>query len=85
MPLERNLGRSWRQHAARRRCVSQILPARLGISAAALGLLFFSGQAAGIAAMGGAIGVPLWIVFGAGGTFAGVLIDEIKKRKRAKP
>jgi hypothetical protein len=27
--------------------------------------------------MGSAIGVPLWVVIGAGGTFAGTLIDEL--------
>jgi hypothetical protein len=30
---------------------------------------------AGIAAFGGAIGVPLWVVFGAGGAFAGAIVD----------
>lgn len=40
----------------------------------------FSGQGAGIAALGGAIGVPLWVVFGAGGAFVGVFIDEAKRR-----
>ena len=29
-------------------------------------------------ALGGIIGVPLWVVFGTGGVFAGVLIEEIK-------
>ena len=53
---------------------------RLAVTGMATGLLFFSGQSAGIAALGGAIGVPLWIVFGAGGAFAGVAIEEIKRR-----
>lgn len=56
------------------------LPERLALSAAAVTALVFSGQGAGIAALGGAIGVPLWVVFGAGGAFAGVLIDEAKRR-----
>lgn len=56
------------------------LPERLALSAAAVAALMFSGQGAGIAALGGAIGVPLWVVFGAGGAFAGVLIDEAKRR-----
>lgn len=56
------------------------LPERLALSTAAVTALLFSGQGAGIAALGGAIGVPLWIVFGAGGAFAGVIIDEAKRR-----
>lgn len=56
------------------------LPERLALSAAAVAALVFSGQGAGIAALGGAIGVPLWVVFGAGAAFAGVLIDEAKRR-----
>jgi len=56
------------------------LPERLALSAAACTALLFSGQGAGIAALGGAIGVPLWVVFGAGGAFAGVIIDEAKRR-----
>lgn len=56
------------------------LPERLALSVAAAAALMFSGQGAGIAALGGAIGVPLWVVFGAGGAFVGVLIDEARRR-----
>ncbi|MBK6851795.1 MAG: hypothetical protein IPG93_09315 [Burkholderiales bacterium] len=56
------------------------LPERLALSAAAAAALVFSGQGAGIAALGGAIGVPLWVVFGAGGAFAGVIVEEAKRR-----
>jgi hypothetical protein len=56
------------------------LPERIALSAAAVAALVFSGHSAGIAALGGAIGVPLWVVFGAGGAFIGVLIDEAKRR-----
>jgi hypothetical protein len=55
--------------------------ARLGLGAAAATAATLGGQGAGIAAMGGAIGVPLWIVFGAGASFAGVLIDEVERHK----
>ncbi len=55
------------------------LPARIGLSAAAVAAVAFSGKGAGIAALGGAIGVPLWVVLGAGGAFAGVLIEEIQR------
>ena len=38
---------------------------------------------AGIAALDGAIGVPLWLIGAAGGTFLGSLIDGlVSKQKR---
>jgi hypothetical protein len=43
----------------------------------------FGGQSAGIAALGGAIGVPLWVVFGGGAAFARILLDEIQRKKAA--
>ncbi len=52
---------------------------RFGIGAAATTVAVWGGQGAGIAALGTAIGVPLWIVFGAGGAFAGLLVDELEK------
>jgi hypothetical protein len=57
------------------------LKGRLGVSGAAVGLAFFGGQGAGIAALGTAIGVPLWVVFGAGAAFLGVLYEEITGKK----
>lgn len=57
---------------------------RLAIIGTTIGLTFFGGQGAGIAALGGAIGVPLWVVLGAGGAFAGMLIDEIKIKQNPK-
>jgi hypothetical protein len=56
------------------------LPARMAMGAA-VAALTLSGQGAGIAALGGAIGVPLFVVFGAGGALAGVIIEEIRKKK----
>lgn len=58
---------------------SRSLPAKLGLSAASLSAIVFGSQGAGIAAFGTAIGVPLWIVFGAGATFAGVLYEELTR------
>lgn len=52
---------------------------RFGIAGAGIGLALFGTQGAGIAALGGAIGVPLWIVLGAGAYFAPVLVDELRK------
>lgn len=58
----------------------QSLPAKLGISASALAMAIFGSQGAGIAALGTAIGVPLWIVFGAGGAWAGVVLEQLKTK-----
>ena len=44
-----------------------------------------AGQGAVIVALGGAIGVPLWVVFGAGGAFAGLLIEEIERTFADQP
>lgn len=52
--------------------------ARLGLGGAAFAVAAFGGQGAGLAAVGTAIAVPLWIVLGAGGSFAGMLIDELQ-------
>lgn len=54
---------------------------RMGIVGAVAGLAMFGGQGAGIAALGTAIGVPLWVVFGAGATFVGALYEEITGKK----
>tara|TARA_R110002096_G_scaffold64920_1_gene158002 strand:- start:1534 stop:2037 length:504 start_codon:yes stop_codon:yes gene_type:complete len=51
---------------------------RLSLAGITIGLTVFGGQGAGIAALGTAVGVPLWVVLGAGGAFAGMLIDELK-------
>ncbi len=57
------------------------LKGRLGVGGIAVGLTFFGGQGAGIAALGTAIGVPLWVVFGAGAAFLGMLYEEITEIK----
>lgn len=56
--------------------------ARLGIGASAVTLATVGTQGAGIAALGTAIGVPLWFVFGAGAAFVGMLYDELKKKEQ---
>ena len=55
------------------------IKSRFGIVGAGIGLALFGGQGAGIAALGTAIGVPLWVVLGAGAYFAPVLIEELTK------
>lgn len=54
--------------------------ARFGLAGAAVGVALAGGQSAGIAALGTAIGVPLWVVFGAGAAFANGIIEEVKRR-----
>lgn len=53
---------------------------RLGLTVAGLGAAVFGGHSAGIAALGGAIAVPLWVVLGAGSMFARYLYEEIAVR-----
>lgn len=53
--------------------------ARLGLGAVAITATTLGGQGAGIAALGTAVGVPLWMVLGAGGSFAGMLVDELQR------
>ncbi len=52
--------------------------ARLGLAGMAGAAALTGGQWAGIAALGGAIGVPLWMLTGAGGTVLGAIIDELE-------
>jgi len=55
--------------------------ARFGMGGVALGLAAFGSQGAGIAALGTAVGVPLWVISGAGASMAGVLLEELTRRK----
>ena len=57
------------------------IKARFGLGGTAIALAAFGGQGAGIVALGTGIGVPLWVVFGAGATFLGVLYEEITGMK----
>ena len=51
--------------------------ARLGLGATAVTAAALGGQGAGVAALGGAVAIPLWIVLGAGAEFAGALIRQL--------
>ena len=53
---------------------------RAGIASSVAALAVFGSQGAGIAALGGAIGVPLWLVFGAGGAFLAGLYEELHRK-----
>ncbi len=56
------------------------LKSRWALSAAGAAAVAFGTQGAGIAALGGAVGVPLWLVFGAGGAFLGMLYEELQAK-----
>ena len=58
--------------------------ARFGLGGAAVGLALFGSQGAGIAALGTAIGVPLWVVLGGGAAFANWLVEELSRRPKAE-
>jgi hypothetical protein len=58
---------------------------KVGLAGAAVGLTFFPGAGAGIAALGGAVGVPLWVVLGGGSVFAKLLIGELLERSKVEP
>ncbi len=55
-------------------------PAKAFVSVAAVSAAVFGGKAAGVAALGTAVGVPLWIVFGAGAWFAKAVADEVTRK-----
>ena len=55
---------------------------RLGIATAIATAVIFGGQGAGIAALGTAIGVPLWVVFGAGAAFLGEIYERFTGKRR---
>ena len=52
---------------------------RSAYAGVALALATVGGQSAGIAALGGAIAVPLWVVFGAGAAFLRVLYEALER------
>ena len=59
------------------------------MGALAITILTIGGEGAGIAALGTAIGVPLYLVVGAGGVLLGTIIDELediiyKDRRKSK-
>ena len=50
---------------------------RTGIAVGGAALALVGGQGAGIAALGTAIGLPLWIVLGAGAYFAAGIVEDL--------
>ena len=80
LPIVKRIGRELKRIGWEERSVK----ARFGLSGAGIALLLFGSQGAGIAALGGAVGVPLWIVLGAGATFAGVIVEEVSSSRAQK-
>ncbi|TXM69097.1 hypothetical protein [Methylobacterium sp. WL120] len=76
-PVVKVIGRQTKRLAWDDRSTS----ARLGLGGALTGAVLFGGQSAGIAALGTAVGVPLWVVLGAGATFMNVLREELLRRR----
>jgi hypothetical protein len=75
-PIVKLVGGEIKRHAWDDRSLATRVAGIGAFTALALG----GGEAgAGIAALGTAVGVPLWIVFAAGGAFAGALLEEIQK------
>jgi hypothetical protein len=55
------------------------------LAGAAAGFAAFGSEAAGLAAMGSAVAVPLWLVTSAGSTMLGVVLDELRNKARRSP
>ena len=81
LPLLKMLGQEIKRRAWEDRGVAS----RLGIGGAALGVAVFGGQAAGIAALGTAVAVPLWVLFGAGAAVLGVIYEELAGKPLETP
>lgn len=59
-------------------------PFRLTVGGFALGVSVAGNEAAGIAALGSAIGIKLYLLTAAGGALLGTIIEEIKKETNEK-
>ncbi|UHD17924.1 hypothetical protein [Thiocapsa bogorovii] len=57
---------------------------RLGVGAVLATFIAVDNGGAGIVALGGGIGLPLWMLIGVGGASAGLLADKIKARTTAR-
>ncbi|WP_373507586.1 hypothetical protein [Thiocapsa sp.] len=57
---------------------------RLGVGAVIVTFVAAENGGAGIVALGGGIGLPLWMLIGAGGVLIGLVADKIKARTRTR-
>jgi hypothetical protein len=75
-PLLKSISKQIKRHGWDNRSASQ----RLGIGVAGTAFALFGPANAGIAALGSAVAVPLWVVFGAGAMFARHLYEELGRQ-----
>lgn len=57
---------------------------RLGLGSLVATFILLGNTAASIVALGGGIGLPLWLLIGAGGILAGLLADRIQTQRRKR-
>jgi hypothetical protein len=76
-PVVKNVGKSLKRFSWDDRKSAS----RWGIVGAGASIALFGVSGVGLAAFGGAIGIPLWIVFGAGGVLAHALYEELADSK----
>jgi hypothetical protein len=57
---------------------------RLGVGSIIATFVAIGNEAAGIVALGGGIGLPLWMLIGAGGVLVGLLADKLNKQRRTR-
>ena len=55
---------------------------RLGLGAIVATFVVVGNAGAGIVALGGGLGLPLWVLMGGGGVLVGLLADLVRKRMR---
>lgn len=74
LPVVKAMGEAVKEHAWDDRTWGF----RLAGGAAAVTAAAVGGKKAGLAMLGTAVAIPLWVVFGAGAAFAGLIIDELE-------
>lgn len=79
LPVLQLIAKEVKKHGWDNRSKSQ----RFGMGGAAAAIALFGGKSAGIAALGTAVGVPLWVVVGAGSMFAHNLLHELTSKATA--
>lgn len=57
---------------------------RLGLGSLVATFILLGNAAASIVALGGGIGLPLWLLIGAGGILIGLLADRIQTQRRKR-
>jgi hypothetical protein len=79
LPAVKIIARQTKKHGWDNRTSTQ----KLGMGAAAVGVALFGSANAGIAALGTAVGVPLWVVLGGGAMFMKHLIEALLEKQQS--